>query len=132
VGGLRGRRVPPDEEDEEDEDYHVVKEEADVAMEDTTPPRGGDVPLSAGDQPPVYQALMAGGYDEEALLQQVLEASKADEDKAYPDYSDAIALMGMVAEHLASLPPPLLPPHVRLVADYEGKEVPPLPLQEMC
>jgi hypothetical protein len=56
-----------------------------------------------------------------------LEASKADEDKAYPGYSNAIALMGMVAEHLVSLPPPPLPPHARLVADYEGKEVSPLP-----
>jgi hypothetical protein len=43
VGGARCRRVPPDEEDE---DYHVVREEADVAMEDATPPSG------AGDLPP--------------------------------------------------------------------------------
>jgi hypothetical protein len=58
-----------------------------------------------------------------------LEASNADEDKAYPGYSDAIALTGMVPEHLASLPPPPLsplPPHARLVEDYEGKEVLPL------
>jgi hypothetical protein len=54
-----------------------------------------------------------------------LDASKADEDKIFPGYNDAIPLMGMVAEHLASLPPP--PPlhsHVRPVADYEGQEVP--------
>jgi hypothetical protein len=39
VGGLRCRRVPPpNEKDEDDEDYHVVKEEADVAMEDAAPP----------------------------------------------------------------------------------------------
>jgi hypothetical protein len=40
VGGLSGRRVllSPDEEDEDDEDYHVIKEEADVAMEDAAPP----------------------------------------------------------------------------------------------
>jgi hypothetical protein len=70
VGGLRCRRVPPpDEEDEDDEDYHVVKEEADVAMEDAALPRGGDVPLGAGDLPTEYQALMAGVYDEKALLQ---------------------------------------------------------------
>jgi hypothetical protein len=50
-----------------------------------------------------------------------LEASKADEDKIFPGYSDAIALTGMVAEHLASMSPPLpLPPHARPVADYEG------------
>jgi hypothetical protein len=66
VGGLRGRRVTPDEYNE---DYHVVKEEADVAMEDVAPPSGGDLPLGARDQPPVNQALVAGGYDEEALLQ---------------------------------------------------------------
>jgi hypothetical protein len=55
-----------------------------------------------------------------------LEASKADEDKIFPGYNDAIAPTGMVAEHLASLPPPPpLPPHARLVAYYEGQEVPP-------
>jgi hypothetical protein len=63
-------------------------------MEDIAPPQGGDVPPCAGDLPPEYQALVAGGYDEEALLQQVLEASKADEDKAYPGYSNAISLTG--------------------------------------
>jgi hypothetical protein len=35
-----------------------------------------------------------------------LEVSKADEDKAFPGYADVIALTDMVAEHLASLPPP--------------------------
>jgi hypothetical protein len=111
-----------------DEDYHVVKKEADVAREDAAPPQGGDVPPGAGDLPPEYQALMAGGYDEEVLLQHVLEASKADADEAYPGYNDAISLMGMVAEHLASSPPPPpLPPHARPVADYEGQEVPPPP-----
>jgi hypothetical protein len=84
-------------------------------MEDAAPPPG------AGDLPPEYQAVVAAGYDEEALLQQVLEASKADEDKIFPGYSDAITLTGMVAEHLASLPPPPpLLPHVWPVADYEG------------
>jgi hypothetical protein len=69
MGGARGRRVPPDEEDEDDENYHVVKEEA---ME--------DVPPGAGYMPPEYQALVAGGYDDDALFLQALEASKADED----------------------------------------------------
>jgi hypothetical protein len=107
VGGARGRRVPPDEEDEDDENYHVVKEEA---ME--------DVPPGAGDLPQEYQALVAGGYDEEALLQQALEASKADKDVVCPGYSEAIKLTGMVATHL---PPPPLPPHTRPFADYEGR-----------
>jgi hypothetical protein len=81
-----------------------------------------------GDLPPEYQAVVAAGYVEEVLLQQVLEASKADEDKIFPGYNDAIALTGMVAEHLASLPPPpRLSPHVWAVADYEGQEVPPPP-----
>jgi hypothetical protein len=67
-------------------------------MEDASPPPGvGDLPLE-------YQAVVAASYDEEALLQQVLGACKADEDKIFPGYSDAIALTGMVAEHLASLP----------------------------
>jgi hypothetical protein len=37
-------------------------------MEDAAPPSG------AGDLPPEYQTIVAAGYDEEALLQQVLEA----------------------------------------------------------
>jgi hypothetical protein len=101
--------------DKEDDDYHIVKEEADEAMEDAAPP-------GAEDLPPEYQAI------EDVLLQQVLEASKAYEEKAFFDYDDAIALMGMVAEHMASLPPPpSLPPHVPLLATYEGQEVLPLP-----
>jgi hypothetical protein len=120
VGVLRCRRVPPDEEDEDDEDYHVVKEEDDVAMEDAAPAP------SVGDLPPEYHAIVAGGNDEEALLQLVLEASKADEYTRFEGYNDVIALTGMVAEHMASLPPPPpLPPHVRPVADYEGQDVPP-------
>jgi hypothetical protein len=113
---------PSNEEDEENEDYHVVRKEAAVAMEDATPP------LGAGDLPPEYQAVIAGGYDEKALLRQVLEASKADEDAHYEGYSDAIAVTGMVARRMASLPPPpSLPPHARPVADYVGQEVPPPP-----
>jgi hypothetical protein len=97
--------------DKEDDDYHIVKEEADKAIEDAAPP-------GAEDLPPEYQAI------EDVLLQQVLEASKADEDKAFSDYDDAIALTGMVVEHMASLPPPpppSLPPHVPLLATYEGQ-----------
>jgi hypothetical protein len=63
VGGARGRRVAPNKEDEDDEDYHIVKEEADVAMEEAAPPPG------IGDVPPEYQAVVAVGYDKEALLQ---------------------------------------------------------------
>jgi hypothetical protein len=104
--------LPPDEEDE---NYHVVNEEA---ME--------DVPLGAGYLPLEYHALVAGGYEEEALLLQALEASKADEDEVCPGYSEAIKLTGLVANHLASLPPPPpLPPHARPFADYEGQEVSP-------
>jgi hypothetical protein len=120
VRGARGRRVPPppDEEDEDDENYHVVTE---AAME--------DVPPSAGDLPPEYQTLVAGGYDEKVLFQQALEASKADEDEVCPGFSEAIKLMSLVANYLASLPPPPppLPPHARPFADYEGQEVPPSP-----
>jgi hypothetical protein len=68
---------------------------------------------------------VAGGYDDEVLLLQALEASKADKDKVYPGYNEAIKLTGMVANHLASLPP--LPPHTPPMAAYEGQEVP-LPL----
>jgi hypothetical protein len=109
---------PPDEEDD---DYDVVKKEADEAIEDAAPP-------NAGNLPPEYQPVLAAGYDEDALLQQVLEASKANEYRTFPDLQEALALAGMVAKHLASLPPPPpLPPHTRHVADYKGKEVPPPP-----
>jgi hypothetical protein len=57
-----------------------------------------------------------------------LEAVKANEDVRYEGYSDAIALTGMVARHMASLPPPPpLPMHARPMADYVGQEVPPPP-----
>jgi hypothetical protein len=47
---------------------------------------------------------------------------------AFPGYVDVIALTGIVAEHLASLPPPPpLPPHAPLLATYQGQEVPPPP-----
>jgi hypothetical protein len=55
-----------------------------------------------------------------------LEASKPDHDARYEGYNDVIALTGMVARHMVSLPPPL-PPHVRPMADYGGQEVPPPP-----
>jgi hypothetical protein len=55
------------------------------------------VPLGTRNLPPEYQAVVAAGYDEEALLQQVLEVSKKDEDKIFPSYND---------EYMASLPPP--------------------------
>jgi hypothetical protein len=122
VGGARGHRVPPDEKDEDDKDYHVIREKAIVAMEAAAPPPG------ARDLPPKYQAIIAGSYDKEALIQQVLEAYKADEDARYEGYNNAIALTGMVAWHMASLPPPPpLPPHARPVAVYVGQEVPPPP-----
>jgi hypothetical protein len=77
-------------------------------MEDAT------LPAFAGDQPPEYQAVVAGGYDEEALLQLVLEASKADEDVRFPGLQEALTLTSMVAQHMASLPPPPpLPPYAR-------------------
>jgi hypothetical protein len=90
-------------------------------MEDATSPGAGDLPTK-------YQAALAAGYDEDALLQQVLEASKAYEDHAFPDLQEALALTGMVAEYLASLPPPpQVPPHAPLLVVYEGQEVPPSP-----
>jgi hypothetical protein len=119
VGRVPRRGFPITDEEDDDDDYHVIKEEADQAMEDATPP-------GAGDLPPEYQAVVVAGYDEEALLQQVLDASKADEDKIFLGYSDTIALTSMVTEHLALLPPPPpLLPHAPLLATYEGREVPP-------
>jgi hypothetical protein len=111
------RTPPPDEKDEEEDDdhddYDVVKEEADQAMTVFIPP-------GAEDLPPEYQAVVAAGYDEDALLQQVLEASKADEDERFPDLQEALTLTEMVAQHLSSLPPPPpLPPRAPLLAAYE-------------
>jgi hypothetical protein len=92
-----------------------------MAMEDTALPAG------VGDLSPEYQAVVVGGYDEEALLQLVLEASKADEDARFPGIQEALTPTGMVAQHMASLPPPLpLPPYAPLLAVYEGQKVPPL------
>jgi hypothetical protein len=86
------------------------------------------VPPGVYDLPLEYQAVIAVGYDEDALIQQLLDVSKAIEDKIIPGYNTTIPLTGMVTEHLASLPPPPpLLPHVRPVADYEGQEVPPPP-----
>jgi hypothetical protein len=61
-----------------------------------------------------------GGYLKEALLQQVLEASKADENARFPDLQEALTLTGMVPQHLVSLPLP----HAPLLAAYEGQDVP--------
>jgi hypothetical protein len=96
-------------------------------MEDVAPPPGAeDLPLE-------YQAVVAGGYDEEALLQLVLEASKADKDVRFPDLQEALTLTGMVVQHMALLPPPPpLPPHAPLLAAYEGQEVPPPPGVSRC
>jgi hypothetical protein len=111
------RTPPPDEKDKEEDDDHddygVVNEEADQAMTVSVPP-------GAGDLPPEYQAVVAAGYDEDALLQQVLEESKADEDKRFPDLQEALTLTEMVARHLSLLPPPPpLPSHAPLLAAYE-------------
>jgi hypothetical protein len=40
---------------------------------------------------------VAGGYDEEAFLQLVLEASKAVEDARFLNLQEALTLTGMVA-----------------------------------
>jgi hypothetical protein len=40
--------------------------------------------------------MLAAEYDEDALMQQVLEASKADEDVAFPDLQYAMELTRMV------------------------------------
>jgi hypothetical protein len=108
--------IPPDEEDDDD-NYDIVNEEADEAMAVAAPP-------GVGDLPPEYQAILAASYVDDALLQHVLEASKADEDAAFPGYDEAIALTGMMAEHIASFPPR---PDTPLLAAYDGQEVPPPP-----
>jgi hypothetical protein len=110
----------PDEEDDQydlQEDNVIIKQEDDEAMDDAAAP-------GIGNLPPAYKVVLAAGYDEEALIQQVLEASKVGEDAAFPDLQEAIALTKMVAEHMASLPtPPLLPAHAPPQAAYQGQEV---------
>jgi hypothetical protein len=63
---------------EEHDHYDMVKQEAVEAMEDAASPGANDLPLE-------YQTVPAATYDKDALLQQVLEASKADEDGRFPD-----------------------------------------------
>jgi hypothetical protein len=63
-------------------------------MEDTAPPPG------VGDLSPEYQAIVDDDYDEEALLQLVLEASKANEDARFPDLQEALTLTSMVVQHM--------------------------------
>jgi hypothetical protein len=60
----------------------------------------------AGHLPLAYRAVLASGNDDEALLQKVLEESKADEDAVFPILHYAMDLKGLVAEHIASRPPP--------------------------
>jgi hypothetical protein len=86
---------------DEDDHYDIINQETDEAMEDAAPPGSADLPSE-------YLAVLAIRYDEEALLQQVLEASKADEEALFPNLQEGLAFTGMVAEHLASLPPPHL------------------------
>jgi hypothetical protein len=103
------------------EDDIVFKQENKEAMDDATPSDARDLPLE-------YQAVLAARYDEKALLQQVLEASKADKDVAFLDLQEAIALTRMVAEHMASRPRPSpLRVHAPPQAAYDWQEVPPPP-----
>jgi hypothetical protein len=119
VGGLPRRGAPLPLDEEGDDNYDVVKEEANEAMEDTAP-------SGTGELSPEYKAVLATSYDEEALQQQVLEASKADDDRAFPGLEEALELTGMVAGHLASLSrPPPLPVHAPPRAAYAGQEDPP-------
>jgi hypothetical protein len=86
VSTSRGRPTPsrsPLSPDEEDDDYDVIKVEASEAMEDAAQP-------GADDLLPEYQVVLATGYNEDALLQQVLEASKTDEDRTLPDLQEAL------------------------------------------
>jgi hypothetical protein len=59
--------LPPDEED--GDDYDIVKEEADEAMEDAALLGIGDLSPGIEDLHPKYQAVIAAGYDKDALLQ---------------------------------------------------------------
>jgi hypothetical protein len=78
--------------------------------------------------PPEYQSVLAIDCDKEALLQQALDASKTEDEAAFPDLPYAMRLMRMVAKLLASLPPPpLLPVYAPPLAAYKGQEVPPPP-----
>jgi hypothetical protein len=74
--GLPHRGVP--QPDEEDGHYDVVKQEADEAMEDATPP-------AIDNLPPEYHAVLATWYDEDALPRPVFEAAKADIEASFLD-----------------------------------------------
>jgi hypothetical protein len=78
---------PADEDDDDyddnDEDHHVVivkKEEEDANV------------AGADQLPPEYEVVLATAYDEEALMQQALAASKVEEDAAFHDLQEAMRL----------------------------------------
>jgi hypothetical protein len=84
----------------EDEISYNDEEDEDDEMEDVPPP----VIVK-------LEAAVHDDYDEEVATAAALAASMADEESKWPGLEDAIQLLAMVAEHVASLPPPPpLPP----------------------
>jgi hypothetical protein len=111
-------------------DYHADKD--DDARTSTRRSRTSSASRSpasgVGHLPLEYQAVLAAGYDKEALTQQILAASQAEEEAKWQALDYAKELTGMVANHLVALPPPpSLPAYAPPLAMYEGREVTPPP-----
>jgi hypothetical protein len=88
---------PADEDEDEDKDddnFDLDEDDADYQPQDDVVVK--QEAETAGQLPSEYQAMLAAEYDEDALMQQVLEASKADEDVAFPDLQYAMELTRMV------------------------------------
>jgi hypothetical protein len=84
-------------------------------MDDETPP--ATVKL---------EALAPDDYDEDADTNAAMEVSKAEEEAKWSSHGldEAVQLSAMVADHVASLPPPPLASHVLPPSQYVPPEVP--------
>ncbi|KAK1602713.1 hypothetical protein QYE76_027025 [Lolium multiflorum] len=76
------------------------------------------------------ETFVLNDYDEEAAIAAAMEQSRTEEEAkwSWTGLDEVLQLPAMVADHIASLPPPLLlPPHAPPQAEWDGQTVPPPP-----
>jgi hypothetical protein len=73
------------------------------------------------------EAIVTDDYDKDAATATAMELSRAEEEAkwSWPGLDEIVQLTAMVADHVAYLPPPPLPPHAPPHASWEGQMVPP-------